>query len=276
MNIVDKLVLAKGGFVVYDCEIYTPHPLGRDGQLNGKNLKRLCSAQELKHLIEGNFSDAKKFLQCAVSPLLSRNILDTKAEANYIFDQIYTRHLPLGFGGSNCHFYEKRNSKELVIGDENFGRVTSKPRNLVSAVEKPVNLRDIKFLEEGKHLILSKKLKPYEMIGEDGRYFWDNIWVSMKFKPRGDKLKISEPYIREKCHHPFVYNDGEICFDGTSRWERLGIDFGTKEMNLPLMRQIKQAFYEAQKTMVKGYKEIVNPVHRLNRLNFPDEYRGAP
>lgn len=274
MDLVERLISIKGSFFVHDCNIYTIDIRGRDGSIKGKTLSKLCKVEDAKHAVEGNFQNTHKFLHNAVVPLLAKSASEDKEERNHYFDKIHPRHLPLGLGANNFHFYVEDTLGDLELSNKRFKKIGQKPRSAFHANYPKVDSHKIEIEKRGNKYILSEKLNPFFMVNKGERYLFQNMQIAMEIQERGNKLKINEPTMKRKTHHPFVYSDDHICFDGKKRWKRLGVEFKMQDINSSLLRSIGKVFNESKVNLIDGYHSNVSPVKSLNQRNFPNEYRG--
>lgn len=276
MNFVDEILNTHKSFFIYECDIYAPKFTGLHGSTEGISLEKIGKIEDEKHKLDGNFSNAKQFLQNAVIPLISMNTLEDKFARNCGFDNLWPSYFPIGVGKKNYHLYTLDSQGELQIKQKKFRKVKQIYRNCADLKQKNYNARGVELEGIGPDYSLSQKLNPFFMKGEDGgRYFFSNIWITMDIKERGNLLKISTPRAREHYHHPFIHEDKQICFKNDKRWDTRNIDFKTRNIDGKLLRDINTAFNEAKKNLIGGYQKGVHPVHTLNQSLFKKEYQGA-
>lgn len=274
MSLVDKIVHKKNGFFVYECQIYVPDEQGRSGNINGINLRNLFSVEEVFCRNRGDFRTPQTFINQGVLSKLRRMKVKESKEFNYNFDDIWSRHFPLGFGKKDWHLYVPDPKGELVLSGKRYRkqRTVSRRTNIES---KPIDEQEsceVEIGNQGNKYLVSKKIPAFVMKGSDGHYRFSNVWVSMEMNVRGNEIAIKMPRSRYKINHPFVYSGRSICFNGNERWKKMGLKFQQRKVNYSLLRNIQEAFYEAQTNLVNGYKNGVSPVKFLNRLNFPNEF----
>jgi len=105
------------------------------------------------------------------------------------------------------------------------------------------------------------------------RYRFPPVCIGIDLKEEADSISIlHQPRIlTENYNHPVVFSDGNICFNGGSRWGRLEIRFGHDYRKDEGAYKIALCLNEAKKVLTHHFGSV-RKVKELNQENFKNEY----
>lgn len=155
-------------------------------------------------------------------------------------------------------------------------------RNIASSNNEndSMEFHDLGFKKDGNNrYLIYLEIKPY-FIKKDGNFYVfnddrDNSKGSKKTVVGTDvhidsgRLSIDSPpvVLNMPLSHPFVYSDGEICFNGSQRWLdndiRFNHSYDLDDASLP--GKLAFMLREAEKNITKGYiGQTLKPVHNIS------------
>jgi hypothetical protein len=266
--------------IVLDDTIFVPATGSKDNWV-GKR-------QEQFFFREGNYSDLirnteihqgdfRKYVSEIVVPLVQGKNLAQKFSE---FCPASKTH-PFLFSNGEVKIYSP-GGNDAFIGGKFFQEKTRIP---ITEVLRRVPMFPFKtketnyktqILDGSDKITIVRQLDPFCMRHGGLTYAFSGPKIAIDIEKNRFGARITKPYVVDKNYnHPFVYNDGSICFNDLvdDRWERDGISFSFESryntINFALMAT--RAMEQGRKNLMYGYKNGVTPIHKLNMDNFFQE-----
>jgi hypothetical protein len=205
--------------------------------------------------------------------MVEKSVAENRLDLNGPFDSYCPRECPLAISKSGCWIYtEEGTGNKLHIDDTDFFETRALSTFRHNSLPLMLSKTDYKKSSNGNYFQIRKSISPFSIMNNGAYYFFDGTKILVDVERNAHGYRISLPRVKRGYRHPFVYDDGRICFDGDERWKRKGVQFNTQpSLSVDLAHWINIAFNEAHFNLVKGYSSSANPVKDLNPNNFAHE-----
>lgn len=133
----------------------------------------------------------------------------------------------------------------------------STQKNYVNTTEARRGQVGFKKLDNNKYGLFLY-IEPFILEKDKKYYAFPTAELGTELKVNSNRMQIVAPLrvLNTPYSHPFVYTNGDICYDGPSRWNRLEINFNHNyDLNSPnsLATKIATVLREARMNIEAGY-----------------------
>ncbi len=281
---IEEIIKKFNYLVYYNGELYSSHYFSTNSNmlLPIKN-DLFCSLGNHLNayfLSQNYYKDRNTFVEKALVPVVTNQIKTIDSKNNLIKNKILPSRVAII--GEKVFSVLTPNKNDRAYDDvftidniDYYPRKKLLTNSLKTEPLKAITTPKYSFLNSGASVIITEKVGKFNLDYNKERYQFGpcNIYVKLDF--RRNEVVLNVPTTDRGFHHPFVFDEGRICFNHEARWDRLGVHFKNQPYSWKVLSDVLTCFHEAKSNLIRGYQNNISPVKNLNKIAFKDNYVGV-